>query len=258
MQLAIDCHTHLYPKYDLRQAFACALTNLEELAKLCGLTDGHARAILLTERWDCDFFSELKSGKLKIPNFDLNVAKESGVVTVSSKLGDRLFVYAGRQIVSAERLEFLSLLCEQKIEDGLPAEELIGRISQAGGLAVINWAPGKWFFSRGKLVRNLLERFAGQLLLCDTSLRVKLWPEPQIMRNARAAGVKILAGSDPLPLWVEEKRIGTLGLVFQEDFDPERPLTSLRALLSGVQGEQCGVRLSIWGLVTRLLAMRFS
>ena len=103
---------------------------------------------------------------------------------------------------------------------------------EAGGVPVVGWAPGKWFFGRGKIVASLIESCdPGQLAVGDTILRATCWAEPLLMRAARRRGCTVLAGSDPLPFAGEEVRAGTYATVLEGAFDKQKPRSSLRELL---------------------------
>jgi len=111
--------------------------------------------------------------------------------------------------------------------------EIIQRVRANGGLPVLNWAPGKWFFGRGRVVAETLAACSPQeLLIGDTTLRNTLWPVPRLMQRARQSGFRIIAGSDPLPFAGEERLVGSYGFTLTGDFSPEKPATSLLKLLS--------------------------
>jgi hypothetical protein len=119
----------------------------------------------------------------------------------------------------------------------------------------VAWSPGKWTGARGRLVEALVEETPpGGLLLADTALRPRGWPEPRLMRRARAKGFGVLAGSDPLPFPGEERRIGCYATCWEGSFDPERPAASVRAALDTpspalhARGTRLGVAAVAWRL----------
>jgi hypothetical protein len=121
---------------------------------------------------------------------------------------------------------------------------------------VLNWAPGKWFFRRGEIVRELLGTFSSdQLRVGDTTLRPTVWGEPPLMRWAAGNGFAVLAGSDPLPFPGEEAYLGTYASVFECLFDADRPVTSVReCLLSpSVRVQRCGKRCGPLSVLARLV-----
>jgi hypothetical protein len=101
--------------------------------------------------------------------------------------------------------------------------DAIRRVTEAGGIAVVAWAPGKWMFNRRKLVSDLLECVeAGSVLLGDTALRPTFWGEPGLMREFRERGGKVLCGSDPLPFPGQERVAGSYASLLS--VEPDHPV----------------------------------
>lgn len=231
MRVVADTHLHLYPCYDLARAMSCLGTNLKELAGRDAVGLG-----FLAERHDCNSFSCLVSREMKTEGAAPNIRPDTGgeALVVEEENGGRLYLFPGRQIVTAERIEILALATSVGFPDGLPAVEAIERTLGEGGVPVLAWAPGKWFFGRRKVVAKLLERFEpAALLIGDSSLRPTVWPEPLLMRHARHLGFQVVAGSDPLPFPGEEAMMGAYATALEGEFDPSRPLASARELLRG-------------------------
>lgn len=211
MTVIADTHVHLYPFYDPNALINGAFHRLARLAPSADFL-----ALCLTERSDCHAFRELPGDRVEDD---------------AMRLGGG-WIFSGRQIVTRERIEVLALTTDVDTPDGLELGDTLLRVRNAGGIPVLGWAPGKWFFKRGKLLRALIETAsAGEIALGDTSLRPTLWPEPALMRLGRKRGLKVLAGSDPLPFPGEEKYAGTYAISAQAAFNPARPVTSLRAIL---------------------------
>lgn len=225
MRMIADTHVHLYACYDI----ALALNTLRE--RLSGKDPDAVLLAFLAERRDCNYFQALAEGNLDVGMEFSSITDQDHVLHGSS--GSRsMYLFAGRQVVTEERLEILALTTNADIPDGLPAQDVLERILDIGGLPVISWAPGKWFFKRGKLVQNLLDRYSpSTLFLGDSTLRPTAWPEPRLMRQARQAGYSVLAGSDPLPFAGEERNLGRFATQMEGNFDPQRPVDSIRALL---------------------------
>ncbi len=226
--ILFDAHVHLYPQFDLPNALTHARRNLSALS---GGTAGPS-LLLLTERSDCRFFENLDADQLPA-GYSLDRLAEKPAVRMISPANETLFLIAGRQIVSRESLEVCALACTLHLSDRqYAAAEIVDRVHQAGGVPVLNWAPGKWLFSREKVVVALLQRFRPEaLLIGDTTMRPTLWSTPRLMRNARQCGFHILAGSDPLPFSGEEKQIGRYACRMQAAWQSDRPVASLRAAL---------------------------
>jgi len=106
-------------------------------------------------------------------------------------------------------------------------------VKKSGGIATLNWAPGKWFFARGKVIATQInENSANDFFIGETTLRNTLWPEPKLIKQAKSRGFSIIAGSDPLPFKGEENRIGSFGFLIEGKFDPDNPAQSLRDLIN--------------------------
>lgn len=235
MLVVCDFHVHFYPSYDLDQAIASAYENFTKGPHFITVNDEKLRyCIFLTERFDCHFFKAFCEGKelLKNPKYRVTIHEEDSSIEIKRESFPALYIFPGRQIVTQEKLELLCLGADPEIADGLPFEEAFALVKAQGGIPVINWAPGKWFFSRGQLVKKILASKTPQdLFLCDTTLRPSFWLEPLIMKQARQLGYHVLAGTDPLPYPGEEKIIGSYGLILNGGFNPNQPLSSARTLI---------------------------
>lgn len=250
MHLTADAHVHLYPCYDLR----LAMDNLRH--NLAGLDAGAVPMAFLAERSDCHFFRELAERAPEMLKAPVRVERFDNALLLREEGYPDIYIFAGRQVISAERVELLALTTDTQIPDGLPAFEAVELIRRAGGVPVISWAPGKWFFGRGKVVENLLERFApGTLLVGDTSLRPVVWLTPVLMKRAIRRGFGVVAGSDPLPFPGEEKMMGTYGMRMVGEFDRTDPGRSVRAVLRqpGFLPQPAGVRGGLFTTLQRLI-----
>jgi hypothetical protein len=221
-----DTHMHLYPCYDTAAALRIAGANLRRLGGA-----GTPRLVLLAERHDCRFFETLGGGAPDAGN-GWAPAGEPGVLVRDTDGAEPLYLVAGRQVVTAERIEILALALEHGPADGRPAKDTLRAIAEADGVPVLSWAPGKWFGARGRLVRELLETLPPDACLVgDTTLRPYGWGEPALMRLARQRGFGVAAGSDPLPFAGEEAAAGRYATRIKAPLDPSRPLAGLRAAL---------------------------
>lgn len=237
VKIAFDTHVHVYPFYDERAVFAAVAAKARAL-------DADVAGICLTERFDCHFFQALRA-RGNVP-----LRGECATITVD---GRELLVFAGRQVVTKERIEVLALTTDADIPDGLAAREVLQRVRDAGGVSVLAWAPGKWLFNRGKLVASLIEEAkAGELVLGDSSLRPIGWGEPLLFKQGARKGLPVIAGSDPLPFAGEERQAGRYMTLWDESFDATNPVTEMRRLLGRCIGRRTGKRSSMPEVVTRL------
>ncbi len=208
MAILADTHVHIYPCYDLRAFFHHAFSNFSALGSTCD----DKNYLFLTERFDCNYFSAFARGDFvdKLPELSFESLNNQNTLIVKSEEGSALTIVAGRQIVSAEKIEILALNCSDYIRDGLPAEETISLILQLGGTPVLPWAPGKWSLSRKKVIeRQILHSNPNQLLIADSSLRPLGWPMPGLIKKAARLGFRIIAGSDPLPFSGQERLVAS-------------------------------------------------
>jgi hypothetical protein len=255
LTLVADAHVHIYPVHDPSAVFRFATSNLGGLA--AGAGADATRALFLTERSDCRAFAELSSGRMRPAGCHVQATSDPLTLRVECAQG-ALYLIAGRQMATRERLEVLALGLAEPLPDGLSLLETIAAAQSAGALAVIPWSPGKWLFGRGRALARLVDSAdPGRLLLADSSLRPRGTPEPGLFARARARGMRVIAGSDPLPLPGEERVVGSYAVVCQGLFDAERPAFSARSLLCDAP-VRAGNRRSLPSVLYRLARLALS
>lgn len=224
MELLADTHIHLYPRHDLSAVIGGAVSRLRKAAQ----SPGAACALFLTEGHGYSVFQGLKSGDVPPPpGFSLEPAPESAGLYVRHG-ENRTLLIAGRQIVTAERIEILALGLESVPDEGQPALDVVAAVDAAGAIPVLAWSPGKWMFSRAEVVERLTRHAGDVLRLGDSTLRCKGWPLPQPMAAAR---FPVLAGSDPLPFPGDESAAGSYGIRMTLNLDESAPVSSIRRAL---------------------------
>ncbi len=238
MRYLIDSHVHIYPFYRVTDALQAILNNIPLV------DDGDVRIACLTERHDCNLFDEIKSGSAKGPAqvFEISTGSETVLRFRHRDSGQEFHLVAGQQVVTAENIEILALNMCNRVPENMDAARTVRSILDNGGLPVVAWAPGKWFLSRGRVVKNLLNDFGpDQIALGDTSLRPREWLTPSIMRAARRRGFRILSGSDPLPFAGEECRPGCYYSSIVTKAAGEEPAALLSGLLENPDAEIAGM-----------------
>ena len=250
MQAILDTHLHLYPEYDIEKAFV-SFQNRTHSVPSHGL-----KVACLAERHECHYFDAIHQGNITLDNYDVeNIsAKELKLTHKQSQVSFALV--AGRQVISSENIEVLALCCDQDIEDGQSAKDIIALCRQADAIAVVAWSPGKWFTKRGKVVQSLLDSHApSDFLIGDTSLRPIGWGTPWLMRKARNKGFRVVAGSDPLPFAGEESWFGAYCSHINQIDTDSNAVDLLQAIQSNGQGTHIknkGKRSHPLGLLQRL------
>ena len=232
--IAIDGHVHLYEVYDLMKAVESGVRNLNDGSKK--FSSEVIPVWLLVERSDASFFDQIYKSPKSYGNNRLKFNKGNDDLTIVVEQDGQsiLYIFAGRQLVTKEGLEVLSLISNLNIPDRQKSiDEVIQEVKDSGGIPTLNWAPGKWFFNRGKIIaRQIQEKSTNDLFIGETTLRNTLWPEPKLVKQARKKGFPIIAGSDPLPFKGEENSIGSFGFLIEGEFDSEKPAQSLRDLMN--------------------------
>lgn len=250
MLILADLHTHIYPGFELGRAVDLAWENFEANLRFSDRSSPVLNIIGLTERRDCNFYSDLESGKINLSG-DRSVRCLEGCIEIT-RAAHTLLVFPGRQLNTVERVELLSLGSDQRISSGQPLIQTLQQITAAGAVPVVNWAPGKWWFGRGKLIRQLIESYQGDFLLGDTSLRPMGYPWPSLMSLGRKFNRQVVFGSDPLTDPSEQNNIGRYCSRYEAEFDLAKPSESYRKLLLEHSASPVGQRSSFLELIIRL------
>ncbi len=237
----IDSHVHIHHCFDLHTFFESALANFTTQATRCGQEKNFTSLLLLTESSNANGFQQLTeyadTGHLISSNgskkFSFTRTGENSSLPLTCDGIQKLFIIAGRQIVTQERMEVLALATDKQFQDGYPIEQVINNVTEAGAIPVIPYGFGKWTGKRGRLLQGLLEKreHAG-LFLGDNGGRLKYFPRPSHFKQAEEKGIRILPGSDPLPFPSECKRAGSFGFSLEGSISPEHPAKDLIGIIS--------------------------
>jgi hypothetical protein len=242
----VDAHVHLHSCHDPDELLKNAYDNLAKASNGVDSAAHKAYFLLLAECAPDDCFGAMRAladGK-KASNGGSDLRLRRWVVTpmrepisVVARRGQRqLFIVAGRQVACREGLEVLVLGTTHRFADGRPIREILRESDALGVPRVIPWGPGKWFFSRGRLLNALVEEFRKPtLFLGDEGGRPVFWGYPQHFAHAARLGVRDLPGTDPLPFPHDVAKVGRMGLKVAIDLDPALPGASLLRALTEVQ-----------------------
>ena len=260
--ILVDSHVHVYPVYEPEVLLKAGRDNLRCAAEDSGLDAGEAIFVMcLAERDDCGFFADLTDGKIRLKgSYSIEHSGDPEGLWLCDGDDFRVLLVAGRQWVSACRLEVLALTADTRIRSGEKLEQMIPAVQEAGAIPVLPWAPGKWMGARGKAVYDWISRNERHgALLADTSFRPAGWKEPAQFSAARVRGIPVLAGTDPLPLRGEETKVGTYCQTLDGELDAIHPVQSLRKLIAGGAPEPrtIGARRSLPEVMGKQIALRF-
>jgi hypothetical protein len=237
-RLAADFHLHVYKIYPMESLLTALFANLNRIAR-APHSDPVLKAAFLAERRRYQIFQDWHRGLFRVRGFSI-VPISPQALEIRTDKGDRLLLFAGRQVATAESLEILSLVSDRDIPDALPFPEALSRVLAAGGIPVLPWAPGKWEGARRRLIREGIDKAAGSgLMLCDTAIRPGLFPDPLLFHHARRLGVPVVAGTDTYPMPGEERLAGSYASLLEADFDPADAADAVPRLLRERSFKSC-------------------
>jgi hypothetical protein len=220
IRVFVDAHVHIHDRFDLQKFFNAAARNFAFHASKSVPSASNQYVLCLTESCGADKFGELASRAECIAANEKateavwtfgQTGDERWLVATHPALG-KIEIVAGRQIVTAERLEILALGSIGEWEDDIAASDTIKSVISSGAVPVLPWGFGKWLGRRRRAVDGLINAFDdGSLYLGDNSGRPGIFPNPAEFMMARGSGMRILPGSDPLPFASEYDRAGSFG-----------------------------------------------
>lgn len=217
MKIVADLHVHIYPEYSFIDFFKICFEKIEKLNFKIGV-------ICLTETNNCNYYEEFSN--------KVCLAKKYKIIELDNckilfKDSISLIIFPGFQIHTKENIELLALFVKERIISGVNLKESIDNISKVNGIAVINWAPGKWFGKRGELIKDYILNSKELVFIGDTSHRPLFCPLfcplfsffPKLMKLGLEKGFKVIYGSDPMPFNREEKEVFSYYSVYNIEED---------------------------------------
>lgn len=220
--LLIDAHVHLHDCFDLTQFLAAAKDNFQQQSRQLAADQSAVGILLLAEVRGAQAFARLVSQQKELnqqlSDWEISPTEEAMSLRFTHASGQTLLIMAGRQVVTQEGIEVLTLITPETVEDGLSLEETLEGAIALNSLPVLPWGVGKWLGKRGKLVQAKLEQSSkthpGTLFAGDNGGRPGFWPLPAFCNQRRQ-----LPGTDPLPLDYEVERPGSFGFVVDAPTD---------------------------------------
>lgn len=234
MPILIDGHVHIYPVFSIDRFFDAAWSNFNRAAAENGLSRNSTYVLALAESKENDAFTRFQQQTDSSSSLTfLSTDEPESLIACKGEM--KLVLVAGRQVISKENLELLSLLSTTRIEDHtLSLAKLAQTVVDNGGLPVLPWGAGKWWGKRGRVITNLLNSNRDYpLFVGDNGNRPAFWPEPAPLRQAQEMQIPLLSGSDPLPLSSHLNKPGSSGVFIADgELSEDRPAALLRELLS--------------------------
>ena len=261
-----DAHVHIQKNFSIDTLFDSARRNFSRQMPQASPDHPDTFFLLLTEAKMADCFADLKKNAATAQHttpggWQISATREpeSLLLTQEGWPAGRLFLLAGRQIVTEEKLEVLALATPAKIPDKLSLQETVEAVKNHHGLAVLPWGAGKWLGKRGKIIDNFIQTVTPSgVFVGDNGGRPVVWPAPQPFLAADKRGIRLLPGSDPLPLPQEELRTGSYGGCIQGNCSNNHPAADLRSLLTNesVNIVPFGKRMSALQFLKTQIALR--
>ena len=256
--LVVDAHVHLYPCMPVRAMLDAASRNL---LGPDGATAAHTGMLLVADPEGVAGYDRLlgesdgrSGGRWRREHGD------DRTVTFRGEDGARVIAIRGQQLITREGLEVLGIACAATLASGFPLRETVARIRAARGWAILAWGAGKWLGQRGRTLTRLIEEEAGRrdVMLADNGGRPRAWSHVPQFGIAAKQGMRVLAGTDPLPLRGEERRVGSYAFrIRAQSGDGTAPAEALRcALETDAPIEIVGRPMAIRGFVANQLKLR--
>jgi hypothetical protein len=240
-KIFIDSHVHIHNCFHLPSFFDAAVVNfLKAVEKSQSIKCQSCFMLLLTESIGKNYFQKLcdlasnnrNLASLNGLSWSFNETSEQGALQACRSDGQDVFLLAGRQIVTEEKLEVLALLTTALFKENRTLIQTVEDVRNSGGIPVLPWGFGKWLGKRGRILKKFIMENDGLVFLGDNSGRPVFWPRPKLFSVIEAKGGKVLPGSDPLPYAWETYKAGSFGCFFQGNFNPRFPSASLKEMLS--------------------------
>ena len=238
--ILVDTHVHIYDCYNIRKFMNYSLNNFKHNAEKMQGENSFSAFLLLAESKQYNWFSRLQAYaqhgdfqvRSELGDWEINLTDNDGTLRAVNKNGEGFFIVAGRQIVTRENLEILALLTTEQFKDGEPMESVLENILSKDAIPVIPWGAGKWIGKRGTFLKHFLTHAAPSILyLGDTGSRPSFWGTPYPFKIAAKNGIRVVAGTDPLPIVSDVCRPGSYGSVIFAKLNETSPSVHLKQLL---------------------------
>ena len=261
ISILIDAHVHLHQCY----SYANFLNNAKENFTANSDISDNSEIIgflLLTESEGINEFQKLRdiaAAEKSLGHWNINLTTNSNTLQASNN-NFKIYLVAGRQIITEEKLEVLSIGLEREFKDGKPVKDVIQYVIEAHAIPIIPWGFGKWTGSRGNIIKKLvLENKFNPFFLGDNGNRPWLFTFPSLIKAGIEKGILNLPGSDPLPFVREETKPGSFGFKIQDSINFDSPYDSLYKFITDAKSQYAtyGKCESLIYFIKNQIAMQF-
>ena len=244
----VDSHVHYYHCFGALGFLEAASGAFRAAAEELHLPAETPGCLLMTETPDVHFFRTLRQ-RTNVGPWMIGDGGDEALL-IARKNQQSLWIVAGRQIATTERLEVLALGRDREYPCSLALASAIDTAVEAGAIPVIPWGFGKWTGSRAGLVRDVVrEAMQGDLFLGDNGGRLALGRRPALFSEAEQRGIAVLPGSDPLPFRHQVNKVGRYGLRVEVEGDSNGPLVGLMTAI-----RRLSLPVTVYGRLERLFA----
>ena len=243
LQFIADGHVHIYPFMSIQNVLDSAYRNFSDFCELSN-QNGSVGFLCIADPDNVNGYDRLLaidkfSGPDAVENW-VRLDEDSRSVVLRHSSGADIIAIKGQQLITSEGLEVLGIGYNATLKSGLTLPNTVANIRNAGGWSVLAWGVGKWLGRRGRLVTDIImsESDSSDVMLVDNGGRPWCWSRVSQFELAKERGMGILAGTDPLPLNGEERRIGSYGFTHQSTRNAgESMLDAVSRMLENPVGE---------------------
>jgi len=228
--ILVDTHTHYYSFCSFTKFCDYAYLNMQNAARNNYNTQVFSAILCLLETETSHNYQDLlniATSTKKIGDWQLESLDHNKLLRLSQSNGKELYLLPGRQIITSENLELLIIGNTDKISYRKPIHSYLEKYSDTH-LLILPWGVGKWLGKRGHIVSRLIQRTDNKFVLADNSARPSLWRYVPQFNQARKKKMRILAGSDPLPIHNQYKKVAIYGSAMTESLQPQGLANQLR------------------------------
>jgi hypothetical protein len=254
----IDAHVHIYDCFHLPVFFNSAVDNFKIAYTNAGISNDQGSCVLLlSESEGINYYQKLcmladSLQTLSCRNdlsWSFRRTLEHSALKAHRSDGQEIYVLAGRQIITAAKIEVLALMTSASFVEKQSLSQTIEAVRRAGGIPVVPWGFGKWVGKRGSILKQFLMENDEPIFLGDNGGRPVFWPRPKLFSLVESKGGRVLPGSDPLPMEAEVARVGSFGFAFNTRLS-SHPVRDLKLCLEDPTT-------IFWGYGASEKAMRF-